>query len=75
MMGCLMKSGIATHSLHHGYYVLKIDGQVKSEHRRFIDALRAGLHLKDRYPQRDIKVGAIETSNPTENVALGIVLN
>jgi hypothetical protein len=58
-MGCAMKNGIAIHSLPHEYFVLKIDGRVESQHRRFIDALRAGLQPKDRFPQRDIKVRAI----------------
>jgi hypothetical protein len=51
-----MKSGSATHSLPHEYYVLQIDGRAKSGHRRFVDALRAGLQLKDQFPHRDIKV-------------------
>jgi hypothetical protein len=42
--------------------VLQIDGRTKSGHRRFIDALRAGLQLKDQFPQRDIKVRAMQTT-------------
>ena len=52
-MGCLMKNGIMTHRQ---YYVLKIDGQVNSAHRSFMDAVRAGLRLKNEFPQYDIKV-------------------
>ena len=37
-------------------YVLQIDGKVKSAYRRFVDALRAGLELKQMYPQSDVKV-------------------
>jgi hypothetical protein len=48
-----MKNGIMTHQ---GYYVLKMDGRVNSAHRKFMDAVRAGLRLKDEFPQRDIKV-------------------
>ena len=29
---------------------------VSAGHRRFIDALRAGLQLRDQFPQHDIKV-------------------
>jgi hypothetical protein len=54
--GCLMKDGIGTHSEH---YVIRIDGRVKSHHRRFVDALREGLQLKDQFPQHDIKVRAM----------------
>jgi len=53
-MGCLMKNDLL-----HESYVLQIDGRVKSSHRRFVDALRAGLHLKDRFPNRNIKVRAV----------------
>jgi hypothetical protein len=60
-MECAMKNGIAMLSLPHEYFVLKIDGRVESQHRRFIDALRAGLQLKDQFPQRDIKVRAMQT--------------
>jgi hypothetical protein len=52
-MGCLMKN------LPHEYYVLKIDGRVNSTHRHFMDAVRAGLRLKDEFPQHDIKVRSI----------------
>ena len=65
-MGCLMKSGVATHSLPHEYYVLQIDGRAKSGHRRFVDALRAALQLKDQFPLHDIKV---RTMQPITRVA------
>jgi hypothetical protein len=65
-MGCLMKNGIATHSLPHECYVLRIDGRVSSTHRRFVDALRAGLQLKDQFPHHDIKVVVKQTRNSTE---------
>jgi hypothetical protein len=57
-MGYLMKSGIATHSLSNEHFVLQMDGRVKSQHRRFVDALRAGLQLRDQFPHHDIKVRA-----------------
>jgi hypothetical protein len=69
-----MKNGIAAHSLHRECFVLQIDGQVKSEHRRFVDALRAGLQLKDRYPHRDIKVRAAQRVTSAEEVP-GTVLH
>ena len=56
-MGCLMKN------LSHEYYVLKIDGQVNSTHRRFMDAVRAGLQLKNEFPQHDIKVRLAQDSS------------
>jgi hypothetical protein len=60
-----MRNDIAIRSLPHEYFVLKLDGRVKSQHRRLVDALRAGLQLKDQFPQHDIKVGALR--KPTLN--------
>ena len=57
-MGCLMKDDIAAHSLPDEYFVIQIDGRVKSHHRRFLDALRAGLELRDQFPDHDVKVCA-----------------
>ena len=55
--GCLMKSDVVTtNSLVFECYILQVDGEVKSEHRRFIDALRAALQFKQMFPQRDVKV-------------------
>jgi hypothetical protein len=57
-----MKNAIATHSLPDEFFVLRLDGRIKSYHRRFVDALRAGLQLKDQYPQHDVKVRAAQAS-------------
>jgi hypothetical protein len=60
-----MKNGIATSSdLLHEYYVLQINGRINSTHRRFEDALRAGLLLKYQFPHDDIKV--FETKSAEE---------
>ena len=56
--GCVMNSGIAACHLPDEHFVLQIDGRVKSGHRRFIDALRAALRLKQEFPQHGIKVRA-----------------
>jgi hypothetical protein len=50
-----MKSAIAAH-LGDEHFVVRVDGRVKSRHRRFLDALRTGLQLRDQFPQHDIKV-------------------
>jgi hypothetical protein len=55
--------------------VLQIDGRTKSGHRRFIDALRAGLQLKDQFPQRDIKVRAMQTTDALEDAVRQTVLH
>jgi hypothetical protein len=72
-MGCLMTNGIATYgSRSHEYYVLQINGRVNSTHRRYGDAVRAGLLLKYRFPHDDIKVCEITS---TEEVMQGSVLH
>jgi hypothetical protein len=53
-----MKDDIATHSLHDEHFVIQIDGRVKSHHRRFLDALRAGLQLRNQFPHHDVKLCA-----------------
>jgi hypothetical protein len=58
-MGCLMKNGIATHdSLSHEYFVLQINGRTDSIHRRYENAVREGLLLKNQFPHVAIKVCA-----------------
>jgi hypothetical protein len=55
-----MKTDVTLHNPLHESYVLQIDGRVKSSHRRFLDALRAGLQLKDQFPGHNIKVRAVQ---------------
>ena len=61
-MGCFMKSAIAAQGQPEECFILQMDGKAKSQHRRFVDALRAGLQLRDQYPQHDIKVRAMQAS-------------
>jgi hypothetical protein len=58
--------------LAHEYYALQINGRIRSTHRRFEDALRAGLLLKYQFPHDDIKV--YETKS-AEEVMPGIVFH
>jgi hypothetical protein len=62
LTGILMKNFIAAHNLPDEQYVVRLDGRVKSQHRRFVDALKAGLQLRDKFPQHDIKVRAMQAS-------------
>ena len=55
-MGCVMKSSITTQSVREEFFIVRVDGHVNSSYRRFVDALRAGLKLKDQFPDHDIKV-------------------
>jgi hypothetical protein len=66
-----MKNGTATYgSVSHEYYVLKLNGRTESIHRRYQDALKAGLLLKNQYPHDDIKVWEV-----TEEAKQGSVLH
>jgi hypothetical protein len=57
--GANMKNVIAAQSLPEECFVLQMDGKAKSQYRRFVDALRAGLQLRDQFPHHDVKVRAI----------------
>jgi hypothetical protein len=71
MMGCPMKNGIATNNnLSREYFVIQINGRTDSIHRRYEDAVRAGLLLKNQFPQVDIKVCEVDS---IEEVAQGTV--
>lgn len=71
LMGYLMKNGIATESgLSHEYYVLQVNGRVSSTHRRYQDALRAGLQLKYQFPHDDIKVRELASEQTTPETGL-----
>ena len=54
-----MKTANAAH-LTDEYFVIRVDGRVKSHHRRFLDALREGLQLRDQFPQHDVKVQSMQ---------------
>jgi hypothetical protein len=70
-MGYLMKNGIATYSgLSREYYVLQINGRVNSTHRRYQDALRAGLQLKYQFPHDDIKLREIISEEVMQETGL-----
>ena len=70
---CLMKNGIATNdSLSREYFVIQINGRTDSIHRRYEDAVRAGLLLKNQFPHVDVKVCEI---NSIEEVMQDTVLH
>ena len=57
-----MKNGIAMQSnLSREYFVLQINGRTTSIHRRYEDAVRAGLLLKNQFPNVDIKVCEVDS--------------
>jgi hypothetical protein len=57
-----MKNGIAMQSnLSREYFVLQINDRTVSVHRRYEDAVRAGLLLKNQFPNVDIKVCEVDS--------------
>jgi hypothetical protein len=56
LMGYPMKNTTANLILPDQHFVVQVDGHAKSEHRRFVDALIAGLVLKNQFPQHEVKV-------------------
>jgi hypothetical protein len=71
MMGCLMKNGITTNNnVSREYFVIQINGQTDSIRRRYEDAVRTGLLLKNQFPHVDIKVCEVDS---IEEVAQGTV--
>jgi len=57
-----MKNEIATHgNLSRAYFILQINGRTDSIHRRYEDAVRAGLLLKNQFPHVAIKVREVDS--------------
>jgi len=56
-MGCFMKSAVAAQGQPEECFILQMDGKAKSQHRRFVDALRAGLQLRDHIRSTTSKCG------------------
>jgi hypothetical protein len=54
--GFPMKTANFSDVRHHESYVFKIDEKIKSECGFFAEALRAGLEIKQQFPQSDVKV-------------------
>jgi hypothetical protein len=51
-----MKAHTANRDLPQEYYALEIDGIMESEHRIFLDALKAALRLKLQHPHSNVKL-------------------
>ena len=67
-MGSHMANEIATNSVSHEYYVLQVNGRINSIHRRYEDALSAGLQLKRQFPSDNIKVCVRNSPEELDNV-------
>jgi hypothetical protein len=51
-----MKTVIENNFLHSESYVLEIDGKIRSVYGIFIEALKAGMELKQKFPHSHIRV-------------------
>jgi hypothetical protein len=60
-----MNNEIASHSPF--YFVLRINGDINSTHRRYEDAVTAGLLLKHQSPHHNIEVCEIITAKASLN--------
>ena len=57
-----MKNGIAMQgNLSREYFVLQINGRTDSVYRRYEDAVRVGLLLKNQFPHVAIKVREVDS--------------
>ncbi len=54
-----MRAASIGHNMTHERFVIQMDGHAKSGYRRFTDALKAALRLKDEFPGHNVKVRAI----------------
>ena len=50
-----MKTAIGNDDLH-DWYVVEIDGKIASAYGIFVEALKTGLELKQKFPRSRIKV-------------------
>ena len=41
---------------HDESYVVEIDGQIQSRYQIYVDAIKAGMTLKQKFPSSEIKV-------------------
>ena len=52
----------------HEFFVVQLDGHVKSTHGRFVEALREALSLRDEFPQHEVKVRATQAALPHDDI-------
>ena len=51
-----MKTTIENNDLSHEWYVVEIDGKLGSRYGVYIEALKAGMELKQKFPLSLIKI-------------------
>jgi hypothetical protein len=61
-----MKTVIENNVLSPESYVVEIDGKIRSVYRIFIEALKAGMELKQKFPHSHIKVRDVDETLSTD---------
>jgi hypothetical protein len=51
-----MKTAIGNDDLRHEWHVVEIDGKIRSRYGVYVEALKAGMELKQKFPLSLIKV-------------------
>jgi hypothetical protein len=59
----------------HEFFVVQLDGHVKSTHERFVEALREALTLRDEFPQHVVKVRAAQATSPQSETKTAATLH
>ena len=55
-----MKSVIENSALPPQSYVVEVDGKIRSVYEIFVEALKAGMELKQKFPHSQIKVHDVD---------------
>jgi len=59
-----METAVEKNVLRPDSYIVEIDGKFKSVYGIFVEALKAGLELKQRFPHSQIKVHEADHGRP-----------
>ena len=70
-----MRNGNTHHGLPDEFFVVRLDGRVKSTHGRFVEALREALSLRDEFPQHEVKVRATQATVPQNDTKRRTILH
>ena len=62
-----MKTAIENNDLSHEWYVVEIDGKFGSRYGVYIEALKAGMELKQKFPLSLIKIHNADENLYTHN--------
>jgi hypothetical protein len=65
-MGCFMKNAILTNALPAEGYIVELGGKFDSEYASITAALKAGLELKNKDSQAQVKVYDANERSPAE---------